>query len=727
MRSNTNTIIKACVIVYFVMLISILGHVYFYTDMQEFIRADSSAVVQDYTEGWTLDSGDVVEINEISAGDLGGSFVATKTLPQSMLETDSVYFSTSNLNFTVYVNDEEIYSFGTKENITGTGDGISYHMIGLGTKDEEGLMRIEAETAFMDGTSGRINEMKFGAEELYRYALMRRNVTGMNLSVLMVIFGVVIIAFFFGMSRRNSMMRSLWALGLSAILFGLWSLCDTGLPQLLTGSTYASREIVYVILHLAGFPMIYFVNSKTKQKKRIYPYVSFAMTVLCLGWLLLARYVYGTDMHTMVEVIYLSYAAQLVCLIVMLIDNERYCRRRSISSYMKYFYIGAAVFVATSFIDMGRYMVVRRGSIWHGSWFRFGLVIFFLFMAFQIFDWWSREKSSLERDRFVNHLLQYIMGEMDPDDKINKVLEYLCTELQADRAYIFEDMGDGTFDNTYEYCADGVTPEIDNLKGVKYVGIIDSWYEEYKRGGHVLIYDLEKYREVNESMYEVLKPQGIKTLVTGPLILNGAYIGFFGVDNPPVELMEEISEIIRLLMFFLSELVEGRDNQRRLVDYSYHDALTDVGNRRALREFERDSLDTSKPYGFVMCDVNGLKAVNDNEGHEAGDAMIKNVASALSDVFGRDNVYRVGGDEFAAYSYDEYRQTFESKIDKVKSMVIAKGIHVAMGGSFAQYGDKDYNSRKIEADKRMYDEKREYYRDNNDRRGHGSLPEMTNE
>ena len=80
------------------------------------------------------------------------------------------------------------------------------------------------------------------------------------------------IAFFFGMSYRNPMMRSLWALGLSAILFGLWSLCDTGLPQLLTGTTYASREIVYLILHLAGFPMIYFVNSKTKQQKKIYPY-----------------------------------------------------------------------------------------------------------------------------------------------------------------------------------------------------------------------------------------------------------------------------------------------------------------------------------------------------------------------------------------------------------------------------------------------------------------------
>ena len=716
MRPNTNNILKAFVLIYFVLLILVLGHIYFYTDMQDFLNADRDAAERDYAEGWTINTGATVKIDEISAGEMGGSYVATKTLPETMLETDSVYFSTSNLDFKVYVNDEEIYSFKTKENLTGIGDGISYHMIGLGTKDEGDVIRIEARTAFADGTGGRINEMQFGSEELYRHAVMRRNVTGFNLSVLMIIFGVVIIAFFFGMSHRNPMMRSLWGLGLSAILFGLWSLCDTGIPQLMTGSTYASREIVYTLLHMAGFPMICFVNSKTKQKKKLYPYLSFATTILCLGWLFLSRCVYGTDMHTMVELIYFSYAAQLIWLLIMLIDNEHFCRKRSVSSHMKYFYIGAAVFVATSFIDMGRYMVARRGSIWHGSWFRFGLVIFFLFMAFQIFDWWSREKSSLERDRFVNHLLQYIMGSMYADDKINKVLEYLCKEFSADRAYIFEDMGNGTFDNTYEYCAPGVSPEIDNLKGVEYVGVVDSWYEEYKKGGHVLIYDLEKYREVNENMYNVLKPQGIKTLVTGPLILDGTFIGFFGVDNPPIEMMEEISEIIRLLMFFLSELVATRDNQRRLVDYSYHDALTEVGNRRALREFERDSLDTSRPYGFVMCDVNGLKAVNDKEGHEAGDAMIKNVASALSDVFGRDNVYRMGGDEFAVYCYEEFRQTFESKIEKVREMIAQKGIHVAIGGSFAQYGDKDYNSRKMEADKRMYDEKREFYRDDNDRR-----------
>ena len=322
-------------------------------------------------------------------------------------------------------------------------------------------------------------------------------------------------------------------------------------------------------------------------------------------------------------------------------------------SKLKYFYIGAGIFVATSFIDIIRYSIGKKTAIGRGSWFRFGLVLLFMFVGFQIYQWWESEKSSLERDRFINRLLQYVMDTDDPESKLRKVLEYLCEELDADRAYIFEDNHDGTFDNTYEYCAEGVTPEIDNLKGLPFEGVIDVWYREYEKGGHILIYDLEKYRSVSENMYNVLKPQNIQTLVTGPLILEGRYIGFFGVDNPPPERMKDISEIIRLLMYFLSEMISQRDAKKRLMDYSYHDVLTGVGNRRAIGDFEKRKLNTSRSYGLIMCDINGLKAVNDSGGHAAGDELIKTVASCLTEVFGITNVYRMGGDEFAVYAYEK--------------------------------------------------------------------------
>ncbi|MBO4901715.1 MAG: sensor domain-containing diguanylate cyclase [Lachnospiraceae bacterium] len=716
MKTYHSKLIKVFLILYFTVLAFFVCRIVFFTDLRTFINAGKTGNAHDYSTDWLLDSGEYVNLKEISAGSMGGDFCVSKRLPDEMLETDSVYFSTSNLCFKVYVADKLIYSYDTQENLTGLGDGVSYHMIGLGVEDEGDTVRIEFKTAFSNHRGGRINEMQFGPEEQFRYYIMNRNFVAEYLSLLMVIFGVVVIAFFFVTFRTNPTLRSLWGLGLSAILFGIWSMSDIGMPQLHMGIVYACREIVYGIPHLAIFPMIYFVNHVTRARRKIYPYFSFASSVICFGWLIFSRYVFGTDLHTMTGIVYFSYISGLLLLIILLVDNEIYCRKRKVSSNLKFFYFGAGVFVVTSFIDIIRYSVGIKVAIGRGSWFRFGLVLFFILMAFQIYAWWTSEKTSLERDRFINRLLQYVTDIGDPESKLNAVLEYLCTELNADRAYIFEDNRDGTFDNTYEYCAKGVTPEIDNLKGLPFKGVIDAWYQEYDEDGHVLIYDLEKYRDENENMYQILKPQGIRTLVTGPLKQDGEYIGFFGVDNPPAEMMQEVAEIMRLLMYFLSEMILQRDGHRRLVDYSYHDALTGVGNRRAIRKFEKEELDTSRPYGLVMCDINGLKAVNDRGGHAAGDELIRMVASCLTEVFGHENVYRMGGDEFAIYVYEESRQILEKKVETVRSMISGKGANVAIGYSFAEAGDPDYNARRAEADGKMYDEKREFYRDANDRR-----------
>ena len=717
MKTRNAKVIKVCLILYFVILILYIGRNVLFTDLLDFAKAGKDAVSHDFSRDWTIDATEEsFDLKDISAGTFGGSYVASKRLPELMLETDCIYLSTSNLKFDVYVDDARVYSYDTKENLTGLGDGVSYHMIGLGSKDAGRTLRFEASTSFENGRGGRFNEVYYGSADAFRYYILRSNFAAGSLSVLMLFFGLAVMVWFFVVYKKAPTFRPIWAVGVSAVLFGAWNLADTGLPQLLAGTVYSCREIVYGIPLLAAFPLIYFVSHVTKRKRGLFIFLSFAISVLGFGWLLFSRYAFGKDLHTMTVSLYLSYLSELTLLIVLLVDNELYCRKKKISSNLMYFYVGAGILAVTCIIDIVRYSVGKKVSIGRGSWFRFGLVLFFIFMAVQLFVWWTSEKTSLERDRFINRLLQYVTDEGDPETKINKVLEYLCTVLKADRAYIFEDNRDGTFDNTYEYCAKGVTPEIDNLKGLPYKGVIDAWYQEYEKGGHVLIYDIEKYRNENEKMYELLKPQGIKTLVSGPLVLDGVYLGFFGLDNPPAERMEEISEIMKLLMYFLASMISQRDGHRRLVEYSYKDALTGAGNRRAVKRFETERLDTTRSYGIVMCDINGLKAVNDNEGHAAGDELIKTVASCIAKVFGIENVYRMGGDEFSVYAYADSKAAFEEKVGELRSMISENGARMAIGYSFAEGGDPDYNARRLEADNKMYEEKRDFYRDGNDRR-----------
>ena len=83
--------------------------------------------------------------------------------------------------------------------------------------------------------------------------------------------------------------------------------------------------------------------------------------------------------------------------------------------------------------------------------------------------------------------------------------------------------------------------------------------------------------------------------------------------------------------------------------YAYQDPLTGLANRRRLDEYLRDLRDSPGELALLVCDLDGLKEVNDREGHTAGDALLRGVAGVLSDVasaFPASLVARLGGDEF---------------------------------------------------------------------------------
>ncbi|MDO4798236.1 MAG: GGDEF domain-containing protein [Coriobacteriales bacterium] len=86
---------------------------------------------------------------------------------------------------------------------------------------------------------------------------------------------------------------------------------------------------------------------------------------------------------------------------------------------------------------------------------------------------------------------------------------------------------------------------------------------------------------------------------------------------------------------------------------AYRDGLTGVKSKQAYLEMEQ-ALDAKMGIGevdafaLVVCDVNGLKMINDTLGHKAGDEHIRQACDMVCNVFVHSPVYRVGGDEFVA-------------------------------------------------------------------------------
>jgi diguanylate cyclase (GGDEF)-like protein len=126
-------------------------------------------------------------------------------------------------------------------------------------------------------------------------------------------------------------------------------------------------------------------------------------------------------------------------------------------------------------------------------------------------------------------------------------------------------------------------------------------------------------------------------------------------------------------------------------------------------------------FSIAIFDINQLKIINDDYGHEEGDRVIREAASALKEAFVSAEVYRIGGDEFVvlqeegdmAVSFEVFDRLSVGKVDP------EKGIDISLSGGYAvfqQEYDREYSAVFIRADKAMYDDKRLYYQFHKDRR-----------
>lgn len=129
----------------------------------------------------------------------------------------------------------------------------------------------------------------------------------------------------------------------------------------------------------------------------------------------------------------------------------------------------------------------------------------------------------------------------------------------------------------------------------------------------------------------------------------------FGVDSHlPVDLFFAVSfaALIVLTLFSMKRLREIKFFFNSAVDMSRVDFLTEIFNRRALFEllefeFNKNRRYPDEHFVFIMFDIDNFKTINDSYGHNAGDEVLKSVASTLASSIRKTDIYgRFGGDEF---------------------------------------------------------------------------------
>jgi two-component system, cell cycle response regulator len=143
------------------------------------------------------------------------------------------------------------------------------------------------------------------------------------------------------------------------------------------------------------------------------------------------------------------------------------------------------------------------------------------------------------------------------------------------------------------------------------------------------------------------------------------------------------------------------------------DSLTGLPNRRALTG-ALDALAGSRapdPHALCLLDLDGFKAYNDAHGHQAGDALLTELARALQDELGDDGrAYRLGGDEFCVLAPTSGRQAAEALLDRARAALSGGAVTAAGGVVLLPEEASDAASALGIADRRMYREKRRQVR-----------------
>lgn len=180
-----------------------------------------------------------------------------------------------------------------------------------------------------------------------------------------------------------------------------------------------------------------------------------------------------------------------------------------------------------------------------------------------------------ETEALVNEGLREALAADTPDETINTLLGYIGKALNGERTYIFEKNIYGRDDNTYEWTADGIRSEKDNLQNLP-PEVCANWYKCFEKGVNIVIQDIEEIKDSDSLQYDNLKRQGIHSIIAIPIYNEGNVVAFMGIGNPPLLTLKYALSILEIMSAFIISCIKRRNMMRKLEDMSYKDALTNI-------------------------------------------------------------------------------------------------------------------------------------------------------
>ena len=289
---------------------------------------------------------------------------------------------------------------------------------------------------------------------------------------------------------------------------------------------------------------------------------------------------------------------------------------------------------------------------------------------------------------------------------IKKVLKLLGQAIEADRVYIIETK-DNKVIESHCWQSTASNSDLPTNKVFEQFDILNSWNKQLEEKNVIVINDSATIIEKNKELYYEILAGRVSRYIVVPLKNKKETIGYLIADNYAIDLPINVIDAMESVAIFISYEMRNRALTDEMMYLGNHDTLTGLGNRYALNQTMMQLEEISIRIGICYTDINGLKAINDEYGHQEGDRVIIEAAKAFSSIFKNKHCYRIGGDEFIAIVPDIDEDVFKAMVAKLEQK--AKKISISVGYVIENDSRNIINAIKM-ADEAMYSKKAEYYK-----------------
>ena len=176
----------------------------------------------------------------------------------------------------------------------------------------------------------------------------------------------------------------------------------------------------------------------------------------------------------------------------------------------------------------------------------------------------SDEQPGLADGNIVQHAFQRLYSSADVEASIRDILDLVGRQMNVSRVYIFENSADNKYcSNTYEWCNEGIPSEKENLQNVSYETDIPNYQDNFNEHG---IFYCPDVTLLPKHLYDIVAPQGIKSMLHCAFRDNGVFSGYIGFDECVTNRMwtKEQIEVLTYFSEMLSVFLQKKSAQEKI-------------------------------------------------------------------------------------------------------------------------------------------------------------------